>query len=110
VSFITAGQWCNLILESKRKIPHPYSRADENARLVDGVRDDDFLFFKNCAPLPKILFFSPLVRVLKVFAFRSRSQNPCHPWQGVAPISGDLPVFCVYGESFTHAAFPCYSF
>jgi hypothetical protein len=28
---------------SKRKVPHPYSRAEEGARAVTGIRDDESL-------------------------------------------------------------------
>jgi predicted NAD/FAD-binding protein len=31
---------------SKHKVPHPYSRADDNARSLNGVRDDDPKLFK----------------------------------------------------------------
>jgi hypothetical protein len=27
----------------KHKVPHSYSRAEENARFVDGVRDDEII-------------------------------------------------------------------
>ena len=28
-------------LEEKHKVPHSYSRAEENARFLDGARDDE---------------------------------------------------------------------
>jgi hypothetical protein len=43
------GRWvlerfykCRKLLQEKHKVPHSYSRAEENARFVDGIRDDEF--------------------------------------------------------------------
>jgi len=33
---------------TKHKVPHPYSRADENARSLTGIRDDDQFGSPNC--------------------------------------------------------------
>jgi hypothetical protein len=35
---------CVCFVAVKHKIPHPYSRADENARSLNGVRDDVTIF------------------------------------------------------------------
>ena len=36
----------------KHKVPHPYSRAEENARSLTGIRDDDRNYCQT-VPLPK---------------------------------------------------------
>ena len=41
----------------QHKVPHPYSRADECARSLTGVRDDDVLVFQT-VPLPRSCFAS----------------------------------------------------
>ena len=41
VSDDSSGSTDAVDLKEKHKVPHSYSRAEENARFVDGARDDE---------------------------------------------------------------------